>query len=121
MYKELFRIVAELNHQTPTMDSLLGLNMALGALNLKVMGNLDKSHETLFGVRTPAEVPRSPVEGKCILVSGHDMVCLKSLLDQTEGTGINIYTHGEMLPAFGMPELKKYKHLVANFGGAWYQ
>jgi len=84
------------------------------------MANLDQAHEKSFGVRTPAVVPRTPVEGKCILVSGHDMVWLKAILDATEGTGINVYTHGEMLPAFGFPELKKYKHLVANFGGAWY-
>jgi len=98
----------------------LGLNMNIGKANLFAMDYLDKGHSTLFGQPTPGEVPRMPVPGKCILVSGHDMVVLKKLLEQTEGTGINVYTHGEMLPAFGYPELRKHKHLVANFGTAWY-
>lgn len=59
------------------------------------------------------------MEGKAILVSGHDFPALKALLEQTEGTGINIYTHGEMLPAHGYPELRAYPHLVGNYGGAW--
>jgi len=76
----------------------------------------------LLGVPEPSEVNRTPVEGKCILISGHDMLILKSLLEYIEekGEAINVYTHGEMLPAFGYPELKKYKNLVGNFGGAWY-
>jgi hydroxylamine reductase len=68
-------------------------------------------------VPTPVRV--EPVKGKCILVSGHDLKDLELLLQQTEGKGINIYTHGEMLPAHGYPGLKKYKHLVGNYGGAW--
>jgi len=67
----------------------------------------------------PTPVRITPVKGKAILISGHDLKDLEELLKQTEGTGINIYTHGEMLPAHGYPELKKYKHLVGNYGGAW--
>lgn len=94
--------------------------MNCGKANLFIMQYLDKGHNAVFGKPSPHEVPRAPVEGKCILVTGHDMLILKKLLEQTEGTGINVYTHGEMLPAFGYPELRKHKHLVANFGGAWY-
>ena len=67
----------------------------------------------------PTPVRVEPVKGKAILVSGHDLKDLEDLLQQTEGKGINIYTHGEMLPAHGYPGLKKYKHLVGNYGGAW--
>jgi hydroxylamine reductase len=63
----------------------------------------------------------TPVEGKCIVVSGHDLHDLKALLEQTEGKAINVYTHGEMLPAHSYPGLKKFKHLKGNFGGAWYR
>ena len=65
------------------------------------------------------QVRTSPVAGKCILVSGHDLHDLEKVLQMTEGKGINVYTHGEMLPAHGYPGLKKYSHLVGNFGGAW--
>lgn len=61
----------------------------------------------------------NPVKGKCILVSGHDLSQLHLILQQTEGKGINVYTHGEMLPAHGYPKLKQYKHLVGNYGSAW--
>lgn len=84
------------------------------------MSWLDKGHNDILGSPIPSDVPRTPVEGNCILISGHDLTVLKKLLIATEGKGINIYTHSEMLPAFGYPELKKHKHLVANFGGAWY-
>ena len=67
----------------------------------------------------PTPVQLGTKAGKAILVSGHDLRMLEELLKQTEGKGINIYTHGEMLPAHGYPGLKKYSHLVGNFGGAW--
>jgi hydroxylamine reductase len=73
--------MAEYNNPNPTMDSLLGLNLALGKVNLQVMEYLDRAHAMNFGVPTPTEVPRAPVEGKCILISGHDMVCMKALLE----------------------------------------
>lgn len=95
--------------------------MRLGEANFKVMALLDKGHTTRFGHPEPSRVRVTPVVGKAILISGHDMEDLHSLLEQTEGTGINVYTHGEMLPGHGYPGLKKFKHLAGNYGGAWYK
>lgn len=94
--------------------------MNVGKANLFGMEYLDKGHNDILGKPIPTDVPRVPVPGKCILVSGHDQLVLRKLLEQTEGKDVNIYTHGEMLPAFGYPGLRKFKHLVANFGTAWY-
>ncbi len=85
----------------------------------RVLGLLDSGHTETFGNPTPAPVKVTPIPGKCILVSGHDLFDLEQLLKQTEGTGINVFTHGEMLPAHGYPGLRKYKHLVGNYGGPW--
>ncbi len=93
--------------------------MQLGALNLEVMALLDEAHTTRFGHPEVTSVRMSPRKGKCILVSGHDIVELESVLKQTQGTGINVYTHGELLPANAYPALKTYPHLVGNYGGAW--
>jgi hydroxylamine reductase len=100
-------------------DALVGLNMKCGTVNLKVMELLDTANTSAYGHPVPTPVRVTAVKGKCILVSGHDLKDLKELLEQTEGKGINIYTHGEMLPAHGYPELKKHAHLVGNYGGAW--
>jgi len=100
-------------------NTLVAQALALGHLNLKVMGMLDAGNTGNFGTPEPSAARVSPVAGKAILVSGHDMADLAALLKQTEGTGVNVYTHGEMLPAHSYPELKKYSHLVGNFGGAW--
>lgn len=102
------------------MEGLLGLNMDIGKVNLEIMQYLDAGHANLLGKPVPTEVNCSPIPGKCILVSGHDLNVLMKILRQTEGKNINIYTHGEMLPAHAYPELKKFKHLVGNFGNAWY-
>ena len=91
----------------------------VGAVNLKVMGMLDKANTQAYGNPVPTKVRVTPVKGKAILISGHDLKDLEALLKQTEGKGINVYTHGEMLPCNGYPELKKYEHLVGNYGGAW--
>jgi len=91
----------------------------VGAVNLKVMGMLDKANTQKYGDPVPTKVRVTPVKGKAILISGHDLKDLEALLKQTEGKGINVYTHGEMLPCNGYPELNKYKHLVGNYGGAW--
>ena len=80
---------------------------------------LDAANTGAYGHPVPTAVRVTPVKGKAILVSGHDLKDLDELLKQTEGKGINVYTHGEMLPAHGYPGLKKYKHLVGNYGGAW--
>ena len=108
-----------LTRPAPTVDDLLALNLKCGEINLKVMGLLDTANTTAFGHPTPTAVRVTPVKGKAIAVSGHDLKDLEELLKQTEGKGINVYTHGEMLPAHGYPGLKKHKHLVGNYGGAW--
>ncbi len=99
--------------------ALLAMNLKCGEVNLKVMGLLDAANTGAYGHPVPTPVRTTPVAGKAILVSGHDLKDLEALLKQTEGKGINVYTHGEMLPAHGYPGLKKYKHLVGNYGGAW--
>lgn len=98
---------------------LLQMAIEVGRQNLKVMELLDTAHTTRFGHPQPSKVRITPVKGKAILVSGHDLNDLYNLLVQTEGMGINIYTHGEMLPAHGYPELRKFSHLAGNYGGAW--
>ncbi|GLI70539.1 hypothetical protein VaNZ11_015455 [Volvox africanus] len=92
-----------------------------GATNFRVMEMLSNAHTSTFGHPVPTPVTLNPVPGKAILVTGHDMHDLHMLLEQTAGKGINVYTHGEMLPAHGYPGLKKYPHLVGHFGGAWYR
>ncbi len=98
---------------------LLQASLETGNLNLRVMEILDEGHTRKYGHPVPVQVRITPVKGSAILVSGHDMKDLEELLKQTEGKGINIYTHGEMLPAHGYPELKKYSRLAGNYGGAW--
>ena len=100
-------------------DELLAKALAVGELNLKVMELLDTANTSTYGAPESTQVRVEPLKGKAIVVSGHDLKDLEELLKQTEGTGINVYTHGEMLPAHGYPGLKKYKHLVGNYGGAW--
>ncbi|KPF45288.1 hypothetical protein IP76_08605, partial [Rhizobium sp. AAP43] len=100
---------------------VLGMILRTGEVNLESMALLDGGHVAKFGHPEPSPVRLSPRKGKGILVSGHDMEDLRQLLDQTEGTGINVYTHGEMLPAHGYPGLKKYKHLAGNFGNSWWR
>lgn len=100
-------------------NELLGIVLRCGEVNLKVMGMLDAGNTGAYGHPEPTKVRVSPVKGKCILVSGHDLKDLEELLKQTQGKGINVYTHGEMLPCNAYPGLKKYKHLVGNYGGAW--
>lgn len=101
------------------LEELLTVALKVGEYNLKVMELLDRAHTTTYGHPVPTPVRITPVKGKAIVVSGHDLKDLEELLKQTEGTGINVYTHGEMLPAHGYPGLKKYPHLVGNYGSAW--
>ena len=98
-----------------------GLELVLkaGEMNLRVMELLNNANTSKFGNPTPASVPGGTKAGPGILITGHDLLDLGELLKQTEGKGINIYTHGEMLPAHGYPELRKFKHLVGNYGTAW--
>jgi hydroxylamine reductase len=97
----------------------VGLSMECGKQNLTVMGLLNTAHTDSYGHPVPTAVQLGTKAGKAILVTGHDLKMMEEILKQTEGKGINVYTHGEMLPAHGYPGLKKYKHLVGNFGGAW--
>lgn len=100
-------------------DKLLETVLKVGEVNLKCMELLDRANTDAYGIPTPTKVPLTIEKGPFIVISGHDLKDLELLLKQTEGKGINIYTHGEMLPAHGYPELKKYSHLKGNFGTAW--
>ncbi len=113
-YKALFSIGMDWG-----MNELLPIVLEVGEINLKCMALLDKANTETYGNPVPTEVPLSVEKGPFIVISGHDLYDIKQLLMQTEGKGINIYTHGEMLPAHAYPELKKYPHLKGNFGTAW--
>lgn len=102
-----------------TVDEWLSLLMEFGSVNLKCMALLDEANTSAYGHPVPTKVSTVIEKGPFIVISGHDLLDLKMLLEQTEGKGINIYTHGEMLPAHGYPELKKHAHLKGNFGTAW--
>lgn len=113
-YRAMFAIGYE-----DTMEALLPMVLKTGEVNLKCMALLDKANTQTYGTPAPVTVPLTIEKGPFIVISGHDLYDLKALLEQTEGKGINIYTHGEMLPAHAYPELKKYAHLKGNFGTAW--
>jgi len=102
-----------------TVESLLPLVLKTGEINLTCMALLDKANTDSFGSPAPTTVPLTVEKGPFIVITGHDLYDLKLLLEQTANKGINIYTHGEMLPAHAYPELKKYPHLKGNFGTAW--
>ncbi len=101
------------------MDALVSMALRCGEVNLRVMELLDAANTGAYGHPVPTPVRIEPLEGKALLVSGHDLKDLEELLKQTAGKGINVYTHGEMLPAHGYPGLKKYTHLAGNYGSAW--
>lgn len=113
-YKSLRAIGSE-----HTMEELLPLVIETGNVNLTCMALLDEANTKTYGDPVPVTVPLTIEKGPFIVISGHDLYDLKQLLEQTKGKGINIYTHGEMLPAHGYPELKKYPQLKGNFGTAW--
>ena len=114
IYKTLFALGIEWD-----VEDLLPITMDVGKVNFKCMELLDKANTETFGTPVPTEVSLTIEKGPFIVISGHDLYDLKCLLEQTEGKGIHIYTHGEMLPAHAYPELKKYSHLKGNFGTAW--
>jgi len=119
LYAQFHEMLNYLTEGPTNADELLQRARKCGQINLKAMEFLDSANTEAYGHPEPTKVRITPVKGKCIVVSGHDLKDLEELLKQTEGKGINVYTHGEMLPCNAYPGLKKYKHLVGNFGGAW--
>lgn len=113
---EALRSVGDMNAD---LRKLLPMVMKTGEINLKCMELLDRANTETYGNPIPTAVTMKVEKGPFIVVTGHDLYDLKKLLEQTEGKGVNVYTHGEMLPAHGYPELKKYPHLKGNFGTAW--
>ncbi|WP_421230429.1 hydroxylamine reductase [Aeromonas jandaei] len=116
---EFHRIMSWLSADPSEMGRLFNCAMEIGQLNFKIMEMLDLGETRAFGHPEPTQVRVTPIPGKCILVSGHDMMDLKLILEQTKGAGIHVYTHGEMLPALAYPFFKQYPHLVGNYGSAW--
>ncbi|MCJ8302189.1 hydroxylamine reductase [Shewanella sp.] len=116
---DFHKIMAFLGEDSVDGDKLFATAMEIGQLNYRIMEMLDKGETMAFGHPEPTQVNTVAIKGKAILVSGHDMVDLELILKQTEGKGINVFTHGEMLPALAYPEFKKYPHLVGNYGSAW--
>lgn len=101
-------------------DEHIAQLMKIGEAGVKVMDMLSEGHTKTLGIPTPVNVTQNRAEGKAMLVSGHNLDMLHKLLEATEGKGINVYTHSEMLPAHAYPELKKYAHLKGNIGKAWF-
>lgn len=93
--------------------------MKVGGATTKIMEILETAHRNVFGIPTPVTVPQNRAQGHSILMSGHDLLAMKHLLEQSAGQGVNVYTHAEMLPAHGYPELRKFDHLKGNIGGSW--
>jgi len=115
-----FHQVMDWLYNKPTdINELLGMVLKVGEVNLRVMELLDAANTGAYGHPEPTKIRVTPVKGKAIVVSGHDLKDLHDLLVATEGKGINVYTHSEMLPCNAYPGLKKFKHLVGNYGGAW--
>lgn len=102
------------------LEEHLAMAMKVGQAAIKVMELLDQAHTELLGVPQPTTVTEDKIEGHCILVTGHNLFALEQLLKQSEGKGVNVYTHSEMLPAHGYPELRKYAHLKGNVGKSWF-
>ncbi|MCJ2376252.1 hydroxylamine reductase [Vibrio sp. ZSDZ34] len=119
VYGEYHQIMSWLGTDSTDIDALFNTSMQIGLMNYRIMEMLDKGETDTFGHPTPTSVNVKTSQGKCILVSGHDLHDLEKILQQTQGKGINVYTNGEMLPAHAYPELSKYPHLKGNYGSAW--
>lgn len=119
IYNFLYKALFAIGMDDWGMEELLPIVLEVGEVNLTCMALLDKANTETFGHPQPTEVSLTVEKGPFIVITGHDLYDLKLLLEQTEGKGINIYTHGEMLPAHAYPELKKYAHLKGNYGTAW--
>jgi len=118
-YTLLYELLDFVAAEPTDLEALTANALRTGELNLKAMEILDDANTSAYGHPEPTDVPITPRKGKAIVVSGHDLKDLEELLEQTQGKDINVYTHGEMLPANAYPGLKKYPHLVGNYGGAW--
>jgi hydroxylamine reductase len=119
IYDFIYEAMAATLDDSLGVNELVGLCLKCGEVNIRAMELLDAANTGTYGHPVPTAVPLGPKKGKAILVSGHDLKDLAMLLKQTEGKGINIYTHGEMLPCHGYPELKKYSHFYGHYGTAW--
>jgi hydroxylamine reductase len=119
VYAFVQEALAAIARETLDLNGWVGLVLKCGEINLRAMELLDAGNTTAFGHPVPTKVPLGVKKGKAILISGHDLKDLEELLKQTEGKGITIYTHGEMLPAHGYPALKKYPHFYGHYGTAW--
>ena len=119
IYAYVQETLTELTSSGQELGELVGLALKCGEVNLKAMELLDAGNTGTYGHPTPTEVPLGAKAGKAILVTGHDLRDLDLLLQQTAGKGINVYTHGEMLPCHGYPELKKHSHFYGHYGTAW--
>ncbi|MFZ1981584.1 MAG: hydroxylamine reductase [Smithella sp.] len=119
IYSFVQEALATILRENLDLNGWIGLVLKCGEINLRTMELLDKGNTGAFGHPVPTSVPLGAIKGKAILISGHDLKDLYELLKQTAGKGINIYSHGEMLPAHGYPELKKYPHFYGHYGTAW--
>ncbi|GAB4353914.1 MAG: hydroxylamine reductase [Immundisolibacter sp.] len=119
IYAEFHRLLNFLAENPSGVDDLLARALEVGALNYRVMQRLDAAATARYGHPQPTRVRTTPRAGKAILVSGHDLRYLEQILEQTQDRGINVYTHGELLPAHGYPKLKRFAHLAGNYGTAW--
>lgn len=119
IFAAIHEFLATLTRKDLGVDDLVPAALKIGEVNLKAMELLDEGNTSTYGHPVPTEVPLGAKQGKAILVTGHDLKDLELLLKQTEGKGINIYSHGEMLPCHGYPELKKYDHFHGHYGTAW--
>lgn len=120
LYERIYRsLAAGYDGKERTLQDWIGLTLECGDIGLRAMELLDAANTETYGHPVPTEVPLGPKAGKAILVTGHDLKDLHNLLVQTEGKGIHIYTHGEMLPTHAYPGLKKFSHFAGHFGTAW--
>ncbi len=119
VYSYMHEALAALTRKDLGLEELVGVALKVGEVNLKAMELLDTGNTDTYGHPTPTEVPLGQKTGKAILITGHDLKDLDMLLKQTEGKGINIYTHGEMIPCHAYPELKKHDHFFGHYGTAW--
>jgi hydroxylamine reductase len=119
VFAGLERVLDILATDNADLGGLLEEALSLGRVNFSAMEALDAANTVAFGHPQPHRVRITPRKGKAILVSGHDLKDLHAILEATRGTGINVYTHGELLPAHGYPKLNAYPHLAGNYGGAW--